>query len=767
MVTTIALSDLETIYSELASRHKIPALPDVWNAEETVLHRMVVSLAGILEELKTAGLGAAALAPRKLAIFCDLLRISSARPLALSTHLVIFARRIEVTEGATLTLSSTAATLTVYASEWSGTLKAAAAAAPQSAVTIGGIAKVGVSVRFADGKPAVSDLVNYGMLRQGTQLGSSLDQSALYALLLSTENQQTLAAPMLRHIKAATAHWPERGQLYLQASALLCETDRRARGGYYVPWLAKEVYSDQITAFLASAGRFEDAYEKIRRDNLSLQERADYARMMLRNYNDMQSVATQIRAQTQRNVSSAEEAVEHYREKVIEQHFLVRRAEGDFRRGIERYQEEKKSEAIFEICMATLTLGETVGSIALGVPDPEAAQAAAQVGAEGSKLAKLMRKFAETMRKLAELMKRIGKFTKKVKNLAETIQKIMDAAHQIKNLSGGTPSIPDFPAESEEEQFDIADWDLFAAETAEMIQPAVNEGIDGAAEYKVALLGLAIYGKALNQAQASLVALAQQLSIHLLQEAAARSQAERMRAYIDELERGVPVNQELMRWLYERQLHVKRWLWTAIRNHNDAFRYWALAEPVRMPAFSESVGELAEVLGNIARGEADALESFRGPQNFYAHRVRVDDAAALAGFRKTRSISIEVRLENPTFKNRDRVRLKEIRVWLEGVTAKDSVLLSVGASSGFRDRLRGREYQFAAAAPLELTFEYKQPETILMEGGFADEYRAFYFEPTPFSTWAVAVTDPGLDLNGVRGIVLEFAGNAIPKLVAG
>jgi hypothetical protein len=244
---------------------------------------------------------------------------------------------------------------------------------------------------------------------------------ALYALLLSTENQQTLAAPMLRHIKAATAHWPERGQLYLQASALLCETDRRARGGYYVPWLAKEVYSDQITAFLASAGRFEDAYEKIRRDNLSLQERADYARMMLRNYNDMQSVATQIRAQTQRNVSSAEEAVEHYREKVIEQHFLVRRAEGDFRRGIERYQEEKKSEAIFEICMATLTLGETVGSIALGVPDPEAAQAAAQAGAEGSKLAKLMRKFAETMRKLAELMKRIGKFTKKVKNLAEII----------------------------------------------------------------------------------------------------------------------------------------------------------------------------------------------------------------------------------------------------------------------------------------------------------------------------------------------------------
>lgn len=299
-----------------------------------------------------------------------------------------------------------------------------------------------------------------------------------------------------------------------------------------------------------------------------------------------------------------------------------------------------------------------------------------------------------------------------------------------------------------------------------MMQPAVNEGIDGAAEYKVALLGLAIYGKALNQAQATLVGLAQQLTMHLLQEAAARSQAERMRTYIDELERGAPVSQELMRWLYERQLHVKRWLWTAIRNHNDAFRYWALAEPVQMPAFSEGVAELAEALGNIARGEADALESFRGPQNFYGHRVRVDDAAALAGFRKTRRIAIEVGLHNPVFKNRDRVRLKNVSVWLEGVNAKDSVQLSVGASSGFRDRLQGREYQFAPAAPLELSFEYKPPEAIVFEGGFADDYRAFYFEPTPFSTWTVTVTDPELDLDGVRGIVLDFSGNAIKRTAA-
>jgi hypothetical protein len=725
MATPAIPQDLQSIYDDLANRHQIPPLSDTYDVQQTVVQRMCVSLPALLEELKTKAPEGKAVAPRKLAIFCDLLRIDASAALPLSTHLMVFARRVEASGAGALALAKTSASLTLYAREWTGKLQLADASDPKWKMAIESIEGAGVSVRFRDAAWVKVDLPNLGMLREGPEMGRILEQSSTYAFLLAAEDHPGIADPILRHIKAATQGWVERQPLYLQSSALACEVAKRAGGGRFVPWLAKEVYDKQIAAFLESAGRFEDSYEAFRRDNVALKERAKYARMMLRNYGDMTKVAEQIRAQTQKNLDSAEASINYYREKINDQQIEIKHAELDFQHGVERYKEAKKKEMALEIAMAAISLGGAAASIAVGSPDPKAIDAVAKVAKSTGKVAT----YLAAMQKIADAFKKMAKFAEKLKKMTESIQKILKAAKSLKRISDVVPVLPDLPESGEDDGADDASWDIFRDQVGIMMQGALDEGIGGADEYKIALLTLAIYAKAMNQSQATLISLGQQLSIQVLQEGAALAQAQRMDEYIREMEKGQEPNEQVMRWLFERYLNVKRWLLLAIKNHNDAYRYWALQEPATQVSFSDSVAQLAELLGNIARGDAEALESMRGPQNFHAHTVEIDDPAAVAGFRQSGRIAVEVSPNHKSFRNRDRVRLKEVRVWLEGIQSKDPVQLSIATSGAYRDRRGSATFDFVTAGPLELSFEYIPPGKVLMEGGFASEYRAFYFEP--------------------------------------
>ena len=754
MDTLIVHGDTDR-YSDLAQRYRIPPLTDDVGQEKTVIRRMTVDLPTLLVELQGRSVDNAPLRPRKIIILCDVLtmgRQAGERPMTPDAHLLIFSRRVDVSGPARLVVNANRS-VTWYANEWSGSLRLVANdpqadTIPEMDVT--SLRGFGFLVRAGGGTMSKSDLANFGLMREGGDLATWLENTFLYASAEADEHPGS-APPMLQWIRRATASWPEMQQLYLQASALLCSVPNRPANAAFVPWLSKEVYDQETRAFIDAARQYEANYDAFHAANAALDQQARYAQLMLDNFKDTETVARKIATQIQANLDEEEGAVAVYQTKVTEQQFLIKRAELAFQQGIARYQAEKKLEFGLQIAGAVVSLGVAAGSAAVGVPDTAA------LSALGSAV-----KAGKTTKEAAETLEKLGKLGEQLAKMYESLKTIMEAARRLQSLSELSSMVVTEATAGTDT--DNASWDIFRDRVVELVQPAIDEKIEGAVDYKLALTSLAVYAKALNQSKASYITTARELARQLLQQAALARQAARMTDYIAELKAGQQPNEEMMRWLLQRYNTVKRWLLIALQHHNDAYRYWALQEPATALTFSSRVGEMCEAYAGIVRGEAEALETFQPPpQDFQNYRVEVTDPAAVSAFIAARRITVEVTPDHKTFARRERVRLRYLRVWLEGARATDSIRVSITGSGAYRDRFRGRTMNFVTAWPLELTFEYAAPREILMDAGFASQYRASYFEPTPFTSWTIAVEDPAVTLTAISKIVLEFAGTAIAR----
>ncbi len=743
------------LYADIAARYQIPPLTDDFGQDKTVIRRMTVDLPMLLIELQGRTVNNAPLQPRKLVILCDVLTIgrqAGERPLTPDAHVLIFSRRVEVSGPARLVINA-GRSVTWYANEWSGSLRLVGAD-PQSTTIpeedVSAVRGFGFVARVGGGTMTRADLQNFGLMREGGDLATWLENTFLYASAEADE-QPGSAPPMLQWIRRATASWPEMQQLYLQASALLCSVPKRPANAAFVPWLSQDVYDVETRAFIEAARQYEANYDAFHAANVTLDQQARFVQLMLDNFKDTESVAKKIAAQIQANLDEEELSVGVYQTKVTEQQFVIKRAELAFQQGIAKYKAEKEREFAFEITGAVLSLGVAAGAAAFGVPDTAALSSLASAAKAG----KATKDAAETLEKLGKLGEQLGK-------MYESLKTIMAAARQLQSLSDLSSLI--LTEATAGTATDDASWDILRDRVAELIKPAIDENIEGAVDYKLALTSLAVYGKALNQSKAHYITTARELARQLLQQAAMARQSARTDQYIADLKAGKQPNEEMMRWLLQRYNTVKRWLLIALQNHNDAYRYWALQDPPRSLTFSSRVGEMCEAYAGIVKGEAETLESFQPPpQDFQGYRVEVSDPAAVAAFVAARRITVDVPTDHKVFARRERVRLRYLRVWLEGVQAADSVRISITGNGAYRDRYKGRVLDFVTAWPLELTFEYALPREIQMDAGFASQYRAFFFEPTPFTSWTIAVNDGDVALDRVTKVVLEFAGTAIAR----
>jgi len=244
-----------------------------------------------------------------------------------------------------------------------------------------------------------------------------------------------------------------------------------------------------------------------------------------------------------------------------------------------------------------------------------------------------------------------------------------------------------------------------------------------------------------------------------------------MDAYVKDLEAGKAPNEEMMRWVLQRYNAVRRWLFIALQHHADAFRYWALRDSTVRFSVEQKAGELCAALARVISDNRERLEDFKpAPQDFFAKRIEIADAAMLRSFASDRRLVVPVTLDEDEFSGKDRVRLGAVRVWLDGVasTRKSGVIrVMISAAGAYRDRLGASTFEFVPAWPLEFEFEYRieaNRRTVITDGAFATKYRPSFFEPTPFTTWTVVVTDKSLNLTTLEKVVLEFDGNSIARV---
>ncbi len=138
-------------------------------------------------------------------------------------------------------------------------------------------------------------------------------------------------------------------------------------------------------------------------------------------------------------------------------------------------------------------------------------------------------------------------------------------------------------------------------------------------------------------------------------------------------------------------------------------------------------------------------------------------------------------LNTSAFSDLSRVRLRTVRMWIEGAVPPSSTRITVRmeTAGNYLDRFEGTKYQFTSK-PLQRIFRYRVSDKregtpnwrfengtfgyIEVDGTVDDEVRYAYFEPTPFSEWTIKINaSEGVNLTGVTKITMEVAGSVIPE----
>jgi hypothetical protein len=214
----------------------------------------------------------------------------------------------------------------------------------------------------------------------------------------------------------------------------------------------------------------------------------------------------------------------------------------------------------------------------------------------------------------------------------------------------------------------------------------------------------------------------------------------------------------------------------------DAYRYHALAEPGREATADMSAATLNQLLAMAATDMVGALESFKTPPTDWwpepwllSSRPSGEVARALQRLRQERKLTLTLDPDQlPQF---DRVRISEIRVWLQAPHLVDrEITIDIATSGLYHDFMRGTHFEFVTA-PLDRSFAYVPKSEAGAHGGAGYrahithgtkekqvDDKALFAEPTPFTTWEFAVpqeSNAGLDLATVTDVTVQFRGSCM------
>jgi hypothetical protein len=551
-------------------------------------------------------------------------------------------------------------------------------------------------------------------------------------------------------------------------------------GSDRVPYLSPEVYGGVAGAYGPALKAFADTFQQFVNRTFDVEQRKRAAQLMLDERADAIKFQALVSNQLTENFAMATANASKAQTSMESQRGRVEGAEKSFQAGLAAWQKEQERKAAMAIAGAALSFVSGVASMFAGNP----------AGAAGA--AEAVAKAATTAQKLAELMKKLAKLVELVSKLVKMCKEIAAAAGQITNAKEFADRMTNMRREAE--SGGLADapsasayWDQLWLEVETALAPAVSEGVGGAADYLKELKVMVIYGRALTSAQAAIPPIAQELARAGLLAELAKRQHEAVAREIETLQSGqtTPVLAAVALWLRHRA--VQRAMLTALQHFDAAHRYWALTDerPQRDPSRSitDLAGDLLEVADIKARQQR-ALESFNPkPQDFKRVSYNVP-ATAVADLLRDGSFVLRFTPNFGPFASWGRVgrvRVDEVAVWI--VWNKDrrpeegDAEFTIRTDGDYYDQRieSGKVKQFHfAGAPMNLTFRYDPVEadsareqSIKIRARVADDFRAFYTEPTLFTEWQFSLPKGGGALNrevlqgAVSGIKLEFSGKYI------
>ena len=293
---------------------------------------------------------------------------------------------------------------------------------------------------------------------------------------------------------------------------------------------------------------------------------------------------------------------------------------------------------------------------------------------------------------------------------------------------------------------------------------------------------LVIYGRALTAAQAAIPPIEQERAQASLLAELARRQKAAVAKEIETLQAGMAISATAAVAVWLRHRSVQRTMFAALQDFDAAHRYWALIEERSPGNPSRSITDLANDLVKVAdikKRLQQAVGRFVPPPQNFRRGFNVP-AAAVQDFLRDGSFALRFTPDYGPLAGLGkvgRVRVDSVAVWViwnEGKQPQEGDMeFTIRTDGDYYDQFveKGKvtptPFRFLGAR-VNLTFRYNPvTEVVEVDGSVAEDFRAFYTEPTLFTEWQFSLPkgDGALnreDLQGaVSGIRLEFSGKFI------
>jgi len=791
--------DWSGLYAGLQSAGNVPdaALASI-DANRAIFRGMYQDLSVIQESIRQSGCH-----PALVTIYADVLAVPDLSGWLLQgSGLVIFARRIEVSGNATVTLDYRAgdsAQLAVFAAEMAGALAVTAVTAgakqpAQFSITQGNVCP-GVSVNARNGTPALQPLA----LAQGMAFHLPgdmllyLSNSFIFGTLLY-DQQPAIAVAIFSWIKGWAAQSGQLQELFYRSTSLAtllkAQLNAKANGARFVPDLTAQVYTTLSSAFAAYAATYQGNYMQLSTQSQLTAENIALAKTMVANAQSEIDYVTALLQQANANYDNAVAAAAKAEANFNEQKIAVSGVQADFQQiGIPEYEREQIIKAVFTLVTSVVGFGASVAAMAVG--DEAAAPAAAE---EAVDTVEGVAEAAEAGSEIAKTASELGDAMAKLKKLVEVLKKVYELAQAVKEVAGNlstaqsqTDVIQKMQDATGGADLSAADgWAIYKLQADNVLQDPIDKGIGYASAYKEALDILVIYGQSLAAAQLAVIKTGQQAAAITFQLHYAQQKQGNLQQLVGQLKAGETLDLGLMQQFYQKYLDGKSLLFTALKNYQASYFYWALQASSVQPKIVDPVTDLnagIQDITAIAMDSANAEAHFAAnpPQLMKNMLFTITDPGVLQRLCSTGETTWTLPLSDAEFAGLDRVRLSTVRVWLEGAVpgpGNESVYVAITTAGNYLDRYQNANYQFNSK-PLGRAFKYTMAKPgaqdpdwtfgngmfgfVQIDGAVDHEVAYAYFEPTPFSEWSISLlkNNGGLDYSKITKITMYFAGSAI------
>ena len=477
----------------------------------------------------------------------------------------------------------------------------------------------------------------------------------------------SIATSLASYVMTATADTIMDAEMNAPALALVQQLAGQALAGLdtsFAPPLQLDSYIDTLNTAITTAEGFQQQYDRFVDRELTLKDKLAAWEAMLNHAKGAWDMNTTLRDTALGRYQDACDIVDQSMEQFAADQDILQDVQERFKTGIQEWKERLERQAIIEILTAVVSkfsnsisadyfahhviaFAVAIGAICMG--DPAGLTTAPAQVEDAIQAAETAEKLADTILKSGTLkkLKQTATMGFKLYGKMDTTVEKMKELQNDPNAKIPTPASDDDDGAADAKHsinLSLASWDKWQLESDEQLAFAIDQKIDGAAEYRLELRKHAINGKLLAQSQAQAVKAGQEYVRAQLEYTLGKSDIDDLTKLKDNYKEEEKQAKQAESMFYDRLLAIRTSILIELRNVAWAYKYYALQDSSikfdllkSMPEFRQDVLTIKQEVEN-----ANSRYSSDNTRELQALDLSLDVTDFFSAFRAKIS-SMEVR----------------------------------------------------------------------------------------------------------------------------